>query len=215
MENLKDSQTTTENEGSKTDPKLTGDEKKLNMEKQELNFEDFRLSQDFESMIGIKKEILIVPVRKPDRQVWFQVHPDEKWRMEFALIELREERETYLVTPHVYKDLLGESVAKYVFTCQTKQGVTFLWTIKMPGPDGRLDSWNQSALQIVTEYAGRWIRVVSNMGMGGYEVYTTEADFPPPVWPPEGFHSLLEKAFRGKIVDTLDHPVVKRLKGQI
>jgi len=184
-------------------------------EKGDLDFEKFRLSQDFEGMVGIKKEILIVPVRKPDRQVWFQVHPDVNWRTQFAIIEIKEDRETYLVSPQIYQELLGECVPKFIFACQTRQGVTFFWPVKMPGPDGRLDSWNQSALQIVTEYAGRWIRVISNLGASGYEVYTAEAEFPSPVWPSEGFHSLLKKAFRGKIVDSLDHPIIKRLRGQI
>lgn len=193
------------------DKKLT----EVNMEKQELNFEDFKLSQDFESMVGIKKEILVVPVRKPDRQAWFQAHQGEEWRMPFALIEMKEDRETYLVSPQIYNELIGECIPKYLFCCQTRQGIIFLWSIKMPGPDGRLDQWNQSALQIVTEYAGRWIRVVANLALGAYEVYTSEAEFPPPVWPSEGFHSLLKKAFRGKIVESLDHPIIKRLRGQI
>ena len=181
---------------------------------QKIDFNTYKLSQDFESMVGIKKEILIVPVRKPDRQVWFQVHPGEEWHMPFALIEIKEDRETYLVPPQIYQELIGECIPKYLFTCQTRQGVNFLWPIRMPGPDGRLDQWNQSALQIVTEYAGKWIRVLSNMGLGAYEVYTAEAEFPPPVWPQEGFQSLLQKAFRAKIIDSVDHPIIRKLRGQ-
>jgi hypothetical protein len=215
MEDSKNNQNDIEIEGSAIDQNLTAEVKNLNKDKNEIDFEEVRFSQDFEGMIGIKKEISIVPVRKPGRQDWFQVNPDEKWHSQFALIEIKEDRETYLVTKEVYPELVGEYIPKYIFTCQTRQGVTFFWPVKMPGPDGRLDSWNQSALRIVNEYVGRWIRVVSNMGVGGYDVYTTEAEFPPPVWPSEGFHSLLKKAFRDKIVDRLDHPIIKRLRGQI
>lgn len=178
-------------------------------------FDQYRFSQDFEGMVGVKKEIMVVPVRKPDRQTWFQINPDPNWRMPVALIEVKEDRENFLVSPKLYPELGGECLPKFLITCQTKAGTTFIWPIRMPGADGRLDQWNRSALRIVNEYAGQWIRVASNMGLGGYEVYIAEAEFPPPVWPTEGFHSLLKKAFAGKIIETVDHPVIRMLRGQV
>lgn len=182
-------------------------------ERQITDFEKYRLSQNFEELVGIKKETLVVPVRKPDRQSWFQIHPGEDWRMPVALIEMKEDRQHYLVSPNIYHELCGECVPKYLITCQTRQKVTFLWPVRMPAADGRMDQWNGSALQIVNEYAGRWIRVAANMGLGAYEVFTTAAPFDPPAWPPEGFSSILEKAFRGRIIDSVDHPIVKMLHG--
>ena len=44
------------------------------------NLEELRLSQDFADTVGVKKEILTVPVRKPDRQSFVRVHPDESYR---------------------------------------------------------------------------------------------------------------------------------------
>ena len=180
---------------------------------QATDFEQYRLSQNFEDLVGIKKETLIVPVRKPERQSWFQIHPGEDWRMPVALIEVKEDRQHYLVAPTVYNDLAGECTPKYLITCQTRQKITFLWPVRMPAADGRMDQWSASALQIVNEYAGRWIRVSSNLALGAYEVFVTEAPFDPPIWPPEGFHSILEKAFRGRIIDSVDHPIVKMLRG--
>lgn len=191
-------------------PNLNG----VNAGGEEIDIEKYRLSQEFEN-IGIEKPILVVPVRRPNRQEWFQVHAEEAWRMPVALIELKEDRETYLVDPRVYSDLVAECVPKYIFACQSRQRVTFIWAVKMPGSDGRLDQWSGSALQIATEYCGRWIRVVANMSLGAYEVQFTRAAFDPPVWPTEGFQSLLSKAFRGKIIHSVDHPVIKKLRGEI
>jgi len=179
------------------------------------DLETYRLSQDFESMAGVRKEILTVPVRKPDRQSFVWVHPGEDWRMPALIFELKEDRENYIVRPNLRDEFPGEFTPKYLFTAQTRQGTTFLWPVRMPGPDGRLDPWNQSALVIINEYSGKWIRVLSNRDSGSYEVVTPDNEFPPPVWPPEGFPSLVNKAFRGKIIDTLDHPVLKRLRGGI
>ena len=35
-----------------------------------------------------------VPVRRPDRQWWFRVHPEESWRLQAAVLEIKEDRET-------------------------------------------------------------------------------------------------------------------------
>jgi hypothetical protein len=56
-----------------------------------------RLSQNFSESVGVKKALLTVPVRKPGRQDFVRVHPDEDYRLETAVVELKDERETYLV----------------------------------------------------------------------------------------------------------------------
>jgi hypothetical protein len=42
-------------------------EKRVGKEKQEVNFEEFTIFQDFEAMAGVRKEILTVPVRGQGR----------------------------------------------------------------------------------------------------------------------------------------------------
>ena len=42
-----------------------------------------------------------VPVRKPNPQDWVRVHPGVNYRMEFAFIELKDDRELYLIHPNV------------------------------------------------------------------------------------------------------------------
>ncbi len=145
---------------------ISTDQNLSNLRNREPDLEQFKLSQDFEAMIGVRREIITVPVRKPDRQSFIQIHPDEEWRMSALILELKEDRDNYLVIPSLMESFPDEFVPKYLFTCQTRQGATFLWPIRMPGPDGRLDQWNESALHIVNQYAGRWIRVISNMGWG-------------------------------------------------
>ena len=99
-----------------------------------------RLSQDFASTIGVKKALLTVPVRKPTRQQFIRVHPDEGYRLETAVLELKEEGETYLVDKPLWPELPGELVPKVLFTTIDRQNNVFLWPIRLPGEDGRLDS---------------------------------------------------------------------------
>ena len=59
----------------------------------------FRLSQDFQATLGVKKALLTVPVRKPSKEWWVQAHPNRDYWMETMVLELKEDRETYLVEP--------------------------------------------------------------------------------------------------------------------
>src|SRR5262245_40623144 len=63
------------------------------------NEESLRLSQDLGAGVGVKKALLSVPVRKPDKSGFVRAHPDEKYRLPTAVVELAADRgkETYLV----------------------------------------------------------------------------------------------------------------------
>jgi len=74
-----------------------------------------RISQDFASTIGVKKALLTIPVRKPDRQWFIRVHPDEGKMLQTAVLELREERETYLLNRDLWSELPGEITPKVLF----------------------------------------------------------------------------------------------------
>ena len=59
-----------------------------------------------------------------------------------------------------------------------------------------------------------WVRVAANMGAGYYDVSVATGDIPEPEWPDIEFQKILEIAFRDKFINDLDHPVVRRLRGE-
>lgn len=173
-----------------------------------------RISQDFAAGIGVKKALITVPVRKPDRQWFVRVHPEEDFRLQTAVLELRDEREAYLVARELWADLSGEVVPKVLFTAINRQGVVFLWGIRLPGDDGRLDEWNRSALEAAEKAQSRWVRIASNQSLRAYEVWEASTDLPEPEWPDQPLQELLRIGFRDRFIDSLDHPVLKRLRGE-
>ncbi|MFZ5447820.1 MAG: hypothetical protein ACOZFS_04180 [Thermodesulfobacteriota bacterium] len=56
-----------------------------------------RLSKDFTTNLGVKKVLVTVPVRKPNRQEFIRVHPGEDWSLATKILELKKEGETFLV----------------------------------------------------------------------------------------------------------------------
>jgi hypothetical protein len=175
-----------------------------------------RLPQNFGVSLGVKKALLTIPVRKPSKEWFVQVHPDESYRLQTAVIELKEDRETHLVAPELWPELAtSESTfgQRAIFTAINRQGVVFLWPIRLPGHDGKLDDWNQSALEAATMAAGNWVRIAANMSLGAYDVFEATCKLPEPEWPDLLFGELLKTAFKSRYIDTLDHPVLRRLRG--
>jgi hypothetical protein len=59
----------------------------------------------------------------------------------------------------------------------------------------------------------RWVRVTANMSLGAYEIREATGDLPDPDWKEYPFEEILKVAFRDRIVDRFDHPLIGRLRG--
>jgi len=181
-------------------------------------FEDLsalKLDQSFAETCGVKKHLMTVPVRKPNRQDFVRVHPDPKFRLSpAALIELKEDREVYLVTPSMASTLPGEFSAATLYLASNRQGVAFVWPVKLPTPDGKINPWHQSAAEAAEKAMATWVRVTANMSLGAYELFEATGNLPDPIWPEHTFSEILQIAFRGRVINTPDHPLVLKLQGQ-
>lgn len=180
--------------------------------------ESLRLTGDALAGIGVKKALLTVPVRKPDRSWFVRTNPDPTHRYTTAAIELKDDREgTYLVQRDLWPMLAAESMFRPIalFTAINRQGVIFLWTVKLPGADGRADEWGKSALEAADRSARQWVRVQANMALGAYEVWEANGDIPEPEWPAQSFGDLLKIAFKDRFISTPDHPVLRKLRGDV
>jgi hypothetical protein len=173
-----------------------------------------RLDQSYADTVGVKKLLTTVPVRKPNRQDFVRVHPDSEYRLTpAAIIEVKEDREVYLVTPNMAQGLPGEFSAVTLFTTINRQGTVHLWPVKLPASDGRHNEWHRSAAEAAERAMKNWVRVTASMSLGGYEIFEASAELPEAAWPEFSFQEILKIAFRDRIVDRPDHPLVQKLKG--
>jgi hypothetical protein len=173
-----------------------------------------RLSQRFSEGGDVRRVHTTVPVRKPHRQEFVRVHSAENMRIETALLDFKEERQLYLVEPALWPALPGEASPRTLYTAVTMQGVVMLWPVRLPDETGRLDPWNTSAHEAAKRAESRWIKASANMHLGAYDVFEAMGQIPDPIWPDLAFEQLLEIAFRGRFIDSLDHPVLRRLRGE-
>lgn len=172
-----------------------------------------RISRAFSEGPTVQKIVASVQVRKPNRQEYFRVHPDPEMRIDTLLLELRDDRQSYLISLDVAPAIPGEAVAKTLYTSVTRQGAILLWPVRLPDEQGRLDEWNTVAHEAARRAESNWIRLAANMGAGTYDVYEAIDQMAEPEWPNLPLHRLLEMAFKERFVDNLDHPVVRRIMG--
>jgi hypothetical protein len=172
-----------------------------------------RLSQNFISTAGVKKKLTTVPVRKPNKQDFVRVHPSEDYRANLSVINFKEERDTYLVPRHLQEDLLGETEPVTAYTAVNRQGVVFLWLVRLPLEADKTNEWWTSARSAAETAMTSWTRMQANMSLGAYEIFTSEQIKAEPEWPDLTFQDIYKIAFRDRLITGLDHPAVQRLRG--
>lgn len=179
-----------------------------------LDLDALRLTQDFAELSGVKKAFLTIPVRKPDAQSFVRVRRGEESSIQTLLLIIKEDRDTFLVSRALWPELQNELVPHLLCPAISRQGVLFLWPIRLPAPDGRQNAWHLSAMQAAHLAETQWVRVQANLNLGAYEVSTATAPLPEPEWPPLSMKELLETAFKDKYIDSLGHPALRRLRGE-
>jgi len=155
-----------------------------------------RLNPSFTETAGVKKLRTTVPARKPSAQDFVRVCADPAYRENFAFIELKDDREDFLIHPCVVPQLVGEVVFKTIYTAINRQGTVFLWPVRLPSPDDKQNAWWQSAREAAERAMTTWLRVKANMNLGAYEMTVPEKEIPDPEWPKESFQELIQIAYR-------------------
>jgi hypothetical protein len=159
-------------------------------------------------LVGQQRIVTRVPVKKPDKQIFFRAHPTDK--VETYVIEDKENRETYYVLPEMRDEIVAQGLHRPVLLARiiTRQAVNMLWPIGL-SVDGRSNSWHETAHEARRMAEKNWIRIVPNMALGGYEIFKALAPIDEPDWSKMTFQDLLEVAFRNRIISSFDHPVLK------
>ena len=167
------------------------------------------------------EEISSIPVRKPGKEKYFRVHPGKEFSIALQLLEIKDDLDLkgeYIVHPTEDKNLdqfFRENKAmikkKTIVLCEDTDGKHFVWPVAPPSSD---NNWHKTARKASDEAQSKWTRLQSNQRKGCYDVSTAKKNTKEPNWPKEKFDQILNTSFEGKIVDSMDHPVVQYLKGE-
>lgn len=176
-----------------------------------------RLSQDFSELSQVKPVITSVACRKPHKQEFVRVREGEEHRFTTGAFTDKDTRETYLVSPAVRDHLAGDVVPTMLVVCVSRNSpIPFLWPLTLPGLDGRPCSWHVSAVEAARIAETQWAKVVADMSAGCYVPNVALGKLPEPDWSSvPTIAELLKLSFKDRFIASTDHPVLKRLRGEL
>ena len=177
--------------------------------------ESLRLPQDFSAALGVRK-VLTVQVRKPAKEWFMRVHPDPAYHLQTALIELKEARESYLVSQHLWWRPRGREHPHPANVVSRGQSPARRVLLADPTP------WNGWSHRYLVEIRprsstdGREHVGASHAesSLAGTNVHYAEHAIDP-VWPGQSMSALLRTAFKDRYIDTLEHPILRQLRGEV
>ncbi len=176
------------------------------------NLESLRIASPVPT-IRLMKELTSVRTERPDKKVFFRVRPGEDNQLDCCMLESSRDEGMYLVMGECIQDLESEIIPIKLLQYQTRGGDIGLWPIKLPRSESRSNRWAESAMSAADIAQRSWIRLIPNIESGCYDVYLPEGGFQDPVWPDKPFSDYIRLAFRDRVISTIDHPVVKKLRG--
>jgi hypothetical protein len=173
-----------------------------------------RIDQSYTgAAIGVRKVLLTVPVRRPNKHEFFRVHPIHF--LDCYAVELKAERETYFLAPDLAQALSEFVEPVRVRYCVSRQGVPSLWPVKLPKDDRRADSWRTSAAEAAALAETKWVRIAADMHLGAYQPFVASADLGEPKWPAETWPEVVKIALRDRRIDSETHAVIRQLLGLV
>ena len=167
-----------------------------------------------EELVGIRRVVANVAIRKPKRQEFIRVHPEPDYRLDVAILDLEEDGDSFMVSPDLRPELADELKRVTLYTTLNRSGGLFLWPVRLPDATGRRNTWADSSRR-GAEYAMKhWTRLSSNRPAGQYDIAIASATLPEPEWPDLAFKEILRLAFQDAMITSIDHPAIRRLRGE-
>ncbi len=193
----------------------TGDTLANSTSQSNADIRALRLPPSYGETQGVKKLLTKVTVGKPKQGHFYRTHPSDAMVFNAILYADKTAQENYLVSPEI-----GQVLSALVQPCSfyvaiDRQNNLYLIPVRLPGESGTRNSWPESLLAAIDHAKSHWIRTTANMSAGAYDIYEATGRLPDPEWPTHSIEFLIEVAFRNKIINSLDHPIVQKLLGEI
>jgi hypothetical protein len=179
-----------------------------------FDIESLRIPVEYNRQCDVKKLLVTVPVKKPNKSIFFRVRDDVEGAFHAFVLEIKEAGETYLLTPQVAAILPEFARPSKLHVAIDRNGNTFIIPVPLPGEDGKRNQWHESLAHGVERSKFKWVRMAANMSAGAYDLYEAQGGIADPVWTEHTIGQLIEIAFKGKVIADENHPVVAALFGR-
>ena len=177
-----------------------------------FDISDFK-SQADNSNISIKKSITNIPVKKPNGQQYFRVHPELEYTVD--CIKWKDETDRlYLLLPSMVQVVLEQA---FKFSLHLGMYLSsrsiFLFPVQLPKTNEKWNTWHEAQAECVDRAKTQWIRMEASRDQGGYIVHEASGDLEEPEWPEKTIEECIAIGFKSHTIIDEDHSIIKQLRG--
>jgi len=181
-----------------------------------------RLAKPQNMMAASIENLTRVSTSKPKKDIYFRVNPEYFVDLISLVDKDGMESTTYVIASDVLEQAISEEAIvsmlsnRRYYLYVTQGGSYGLWGVTFPMDEGQdMNSWAESALTVINRAKSEWLRHFAKRGDGGYRIIAALKDLGEPKWPDEGWEEIVELAFKGKIIDNINHPIFEKLRGNL
>ena len=180
--------------------------------------EQLKLPDGFATSGGGVKQPLKPSYGKLSKHRFSRVHPGEDFKWPALIVTLKESGgngESFIATPALRSRLGSLASPKILRLAVDNVGTPRLVGVPIIDPNSRPNSWNDSSVRAVERAESQWVRIESNNIAAQYEVIVAKEDLGAPQWPNQSMQELVLACFDGRIIQNVDHPVIRDLEGRL
>jgi len=189
-----------------------------------IDFNKIRVPAD--KKIKVKQVLSKILIGKPSKTTFFQVRSGPGFEpielFTFAPENVGTDNNPYLVQDEecqAYLEQLEVLIpAKfYLYMVYGSNIMKIDYISQKTDSLGNLNHYHSSRMEAYEAAKEKWVRMYANQEGGFYSYAYAEDNLPAPVWPeePANLENALNKAFKDYIIDSPNHPIIKKLKGKL
>jgi len=156
----------------------------------------------------------VVLVGKPAPQDFVRAYNHPDFAHDFAMLYDTVNGEFLILAPELIDEVGPDAKLRRLYTLVDWTGRVILWPLLAPGAAGRIDPYTRSGHAAIVRAYNSWVRLVAVGERGPIIARESTTHHIEPVWPTD-YYALIEKAFAGRVITTADHPLLRRLRGEI
>ena len=179
---------------------------------EEFDLDAIRLSQNYPEISGVKKLLTTVTVRKPNKMLFFRTHIEH--RIDVMILKYGERDDHYVVIPELQDAVDSLAKPHRLVLAVDSNALPFIWPLAIPDEDSPLP-WHTTAMDADALAKDCWVRIQANRSLGAYEIIHSKKKLSEPIWPEATWPKLMEIAFKQKIIDSHEHIVLQKLRGEL
>jgi hypothetical protein len=147
---------------------------------------------------------------------FIRTHPSSDYRIrDIPVLVDSDGGKVYFINPSVSDELPSQVTSQIrtanFYFAMTHDGSQFLWPVFHSNTD-----WFGALRSAVAKCAKNWYSVKARMGAKSYDLISPDGEIPEPDWGGiPSFDEILNACFAETLITSVDHPLVRKLNGQL